>query len=330
MDLGDREYSAREKPSNSAMNPIQEGNAKIGIVIVNWNHPDDTLRCLASIQPSTYTNYTIVVVDNGSTDDSIKILSKHELLHNQSCVEFYPVVENIGFTGGYNLGIQRLLEQSVDYIFLLNDDSVVDANTLAELANATAHHPEAGFFGPMLYTLEPPQVILSAGGFLDKDFRASHRGIGELDSGQYDQETEVDYLFGCALLVSRRLIETIGLLDEKFFAYHEEVDWCFRGKQAGFQALLIPRAHAWHPDTRHRDKDSAKVTYYISRNSLLFVKKNRLGLPVLAKMVFTYCRQLLSWTLRPKWRGKAKQRLAMQHALWDFAWGNFGKWDLKT
>jgi GT2 family glycosyltransferase len=159
---------------------------------------------------------------------------------------------------------------------------------------------------------------------LHDGWKPEHRGMGELDAGQFDMLVEVDYLSGCALLVSRKAIETVGLLDDDFFAYHEDTEWCYRGKQAGFKILFVPEAKVWHPDTRQRDENYPLVTYYVARNSLLFAKKHRLGYAIIARMLLSHTRTMLSWSIRPRWRHKRRQRDALARGIMDFARGRFG------
>jgi hypothetical protein len=120
-------------------------------------------------------------------------------------------------------------------------------------------------------------------------------------------------------------LEKIGLLDEKFFAYGEDVEWCYRGKQAGLDVLFIPQAVVWHPDTRARDEASARVMYYISRNHLLFLRKHRLGMGNVTRTLLRNTVWLVNWTVNPKWRRNRPKRDALWLALRDFALGRFGK-----
>ena len=292
---------------------------KIGIVIVNLNRKNDTLRCIASVLTSDYDNYEVLIIDNNSSDGSVETIQ-----------EIYPEVriirnpKNLGFTGGNNIGIQYFLNQGVNYVFLLNNDATIEPKALSSLAGAASSHPQAGFLGAKICALEDPNIILHAGGFFSDKWETIHRGLGEIDTGQFNSIDEVDYLLGCAMLVKCKIIKAIGLLDETFFAYHEEIDWCYRGKQAGYKVLFVPAAKVLHPDFRTRDANSAMVTYYISRNTLQFAKKHRLGNLIILRIFISYGRTLLSWSIRPRWRHKNLQRNALMHALFDFVRGKLG------
>lgn len=300
-------------------------SSSVAIIILNWNNPDDTLACLRSVMALDYPaeRLRVIVVDNGSTDDSVA-----RIRAAYPDVALIETGANLGYAGGNNVGIQYALDHhGCDYVWLLNDDVIVAPDSLPALMSVALADPRAGFLGPMVYTREEPQRILSAGSLLHDGWRPQHRGIGERDQGQFDTIAEVDYLSGCALLVSHSAIEAVGMLDEDFFAYHEDIEWCYRGKKAGFKVLFVPEAKVWHPDTLRRDENSPVVTYYIARNSLLFVKKHRLGHVKFARMLLGHARTLLSWSLRPRWRHKRPQRDALARALADFARGRVGSVD---
>jgi len=299
-------------------------------IVLNWNNAADTMACVASLlhlSPSSRTGGSLVypeckllVVDNGSQDDSVM-----QIRQQFPAVTILELGENRGYAGGNNAGIEYALKDECDYIWLLNDDVTVAPDALSALISAALAEPRAGFLGPMVYMRQDPRRILTAGGLLRDGWQVEHRGIGELDQGQFDTVDQVDSLSGCALLVSREAISAVGALDEDFFAYYDDVEWCFRGKRAGFQALFVPQAKTWHPDTRHRDADSPLVTYYISRNHLLFAAKHCGGSGALVRYLAIYLLRAVNWSLRPKWRHKRRQRDALFRAMADFCRGRFGQ-----
>ncbi len=291
----------------------------VGIVVLNWNSPADTLKCLDSIMSMTYPAFSATILDNGSTDDSIEQISKRF-----PGVQILPMGANFGYAAGNNIGINLALKRGDRYVWLLNDDVTVSPDCLSELVKVALSDPRIGFLGPVVFMREEPSRILSAGGILDNGWRARHLGIGKLHANGFGPYVDVDYLSGCALLISREAIQTIGLLDESFFAYHEDVEWCYRGKRAGFRITCVFGATAWHPDTRHRDENSPLVTYYTTRNSLLFAHKYHLTTIFFLRLLPSYLRTLLSWSARPRWRHKRDQRNAMMHALIDFFRGHVG------
>jgi hypothetical protein len=235
--------------------------------------------------------------------------------------------ENLGFTGGYNRGIAHALDLGVPYIVLLNDDAIIAPDTLSKLAQTAESNPEIGICGPKILAVENPNILLAAGGIIPSNWKPFFRGSGEPDDGKYDVKQEMDFLSGCALLVSRNLILAVGSLDDRFFAYYEDIDWCYRARKKGFKLLYVPQAKVWHPDTRSRDENSSLVPYYNTRNQLLFCQKHHLGLNIKTRIIADTLRTIISWSLRPKWKSKISQRNAMFRGLIDFMFGKFGRAD---
>lgn len=294
---------------------------KVTTVILNWNNAPDTLECLASVAELRYDNYDVVVVDNGSTDGSVAAIRDQ-----------YPGVivlensENLGYAEGNNMGIRYALEREADYVFVLNNDALVHPEALSALVAAATAHPDAGFLGPKVYHRESPNVIQSAGGMFNRYWESCYRGMDEVERGQFEELTDVDFVCGCAVLVSRRAIEQIGLLDSRFFLYREDVDWCYRAKRAGFRVLYVPSAKVWHRSPHIREAELPRTTYYMARNALLFLAKNGLGPIEIAKvLIFRQLRPLLSWTIKPKWRHKRRDRDALLRGIIDFFRGKFGQ-----
>jgi GT2 family glycosyltransferase len=152
-------------------------------------------------------------------------------------------------------------------------------------------------------------------------------GLDEQDQGQFGQVPRtVDFVTGCAILVRRAVLEQAELLDERFFAYYEETEWCVRASRAGFKIVHVPLAHIWHKISPAAQADSSLVHYYMTRNRLLFLKATGAGLRAwFHTLLAEYLRTLTSWSLRPKWRGKQVQRNAMLKAIVDFQRGQLGR-----
>lgn len=288
---------------------------KLFVIIVSWNSKKDLSRCLDALLGASGA-FEVVVVDNASTDNSVEMVRQKypqvNLLVNE---------QNLGYTGGNNVGLRYALDRGADYILLLNDDAIVEQSSIAQLLEATIHYPEAGFLGPAVYSWEEKDTLLSAGGFFNERWQVTHRNTNARAAGAM----EVDFLSGCALLLKREVISDIGLLDERFFAYHEDVDWCYQAKQAGFKLLVVPEAKIWHPDTRQRDANSPTLAYYMTRNTLLFLSKHQLGRLIILRKFITYLLRWANWSLNPKWRHKHKQRDNLLRAVIDFARGRFGR-----
>ena len=249
------------------------GHPLVYVVVLNWNGWHDTARCLASLRSSTYPNLHVVVVDNGSTDGSPEHLAP---LLSAPWGELVQARRNLGFTGGANCGLRLALERGADYAFLLNNDATVAPNCITTLVEAAESRPEVGFVGPKIVSAEEPGRIWSAGMSVawHRATIASHRG--EPDSGRFDGSRVVQGLSGCALLTKRAVLERVGLLDERYFAYYEDLDWCLRARRVGFRCLYVGAAQSSHvgsatsnPNTGR--SQSAFLNYYAARNILLFM-----------------------------------------------------------
>ncbi|MCO5186916.1 MAG: glycosyltransferase family 2 protein [Anaerolineae bacterium] len=294
----------------------------VGVVVVNWNRSDDTLRCIASLRQSDYGAVEIVVIDNASTDDSVAVIHSAE-----PDIALIETGQNLGYTGGHNAGIRYFLERDASYVLLLNNDAVVAPDTITEMVKAAQQWAGLCFVGAEICILEKPDTVLSAGGVLHDGWRVQHDGTGELSAFRPNQPYETEFLSGCAILASRDALARTGLLDEEFFLYYEDVEWSYRARQRGVTLLVAPQALVWHPDTRRRDVSSQRVSYYGTRNALLFARKHGLGLRTRLALWFYHVRMMVSWTVRPRWRHKRPQRDALWLALRDYLGGRFGRSD---
>lgn len=245
------------------------------IIVLTWNQRDLTLDCLASLVQMTYPTerLLLIVVDNGSADGTA-----------QAIRERYPDVvvlengDNLGFAEGNNVGIRYAMEHGVDYVMLLNNDTVVDSEMLSRLIAVGEATPSAGIVTPKIYYYDEPERIWCAGASIDWHNGGSRR----LQAEQIDQKQEpepyyVDFASGCAICLKRAVIEKIGLLDARFFIYYEETDWCIRAKNASWPTLYVPTASLWHKVSAAMGTTSPATDYYMNRNVLLFLAKHQRG-----------------------------------------------------
>jgi len=289
------------------------------VLILNRDRRDDTLACLASLLGSPYPNLEVVVLDNASSDGTAAaVRAAYPSVH---------VIEtggNLGYAAGNNVGLSWARDRAADYVLLLNEDTIVDPDFIGHLVAAAEHRPELGFLGPLVYHHSEPHVIQSAGGTTTADWRTHHRGQNELDTGQYAQPFEADWVSGCAIFMRMSVVNHIGTLDPEFFIYSEEVDWCLRARRAGFKGLVVPAARIWHKGVRRDYSPSPRVTYLSARNHLRLLHKHRAGARVLLREMARDFRALASWTIRPRWRDQRAHRNALARAMVDFCRGSFG------
>ncbi len=251
----------------------------VTIVIVNWNGKKDTIECLTSLSKlsAVICQLSAIVVDNGSTDDSVQAVRKK--FPQAHVIE---VGRNLGFAGGNNVGIRRALERGAEFVWLLNNDTIVDKNAVSALVDA-CKDPCVGIAGSKIYFApgsefhkeryqkpEQGKVLWYAGGLIDwQNMYASHRGVNEVDKGQYDKTEETLFVTGCSMMVKKEVFEKIGLLDEKFFAYLEDLDFCLRAKQEGYTLLYEPKSKLWHKNAGSSGVGSGLHQYYMTRNRFL-------------------------------------------------------------
>ena len=255
---------------------------KVFVVILNWNGKQDTIECLESVKKLGLGNWEmgIIVVDNASTDGSVEELEKRykeiKILRNE---------KNLGYAEGNNVGIRWALKEGAEYILLLNNDTLVDKNLVSELLRAMEKGKKIGIVGPKIYFApgfeyhhdryqigEKGRVIWYAGGKVDwQNVYASHRGVDEVDHGQFDEEDETDFVSGCAMMVKREVFGRIGLFNPKYFLYFEDNDLCQRAKKEGYKIFYVPKALLWHKNASSSEKPGSKIhEYYQTRNRFLF------------------------------------------------------------
>jgi GT2 family glycosyltransferase len=240
------------------------------INILNWNGYADTIACVESCNALQYTNFRVLIIDNGSTDGSERILRERF-----PDLEFIQTGTNLGFAGGNNIGIKYALNKGADFIWLLNNDTIVDPKALSELVNFAQHRDDIGIVGSKIYYYDHPDIIWFAGGRLQRCTGTSaHIGHLDKDEGRFSEIVEVAYITGCSLLIKREVIDNVGLMDERFFLYFEEIDWNQRVKERGYSILYVPTSIIWHKVSVSTGVDSPSSHYYFSRNSLLFTLKH--------------------------------------------------------
>ena len=273
---------------------------KVFIIILNWNGKDDTLACLDSIQKLSYPDYHVIVVDNASTDGSVAAMR----LSYPS--ESWPTIienrENLGYTGGNNVGIRYAMNQGAEYVWILNNDTTVDADSLDALIRIAEENPSAGILGPKVLCYPNTHLLYSSGESYSLWFNRRTVDIGELDNKQDVLPRNVDYVVGCAMLVKREFIERVGMFDDTFFAYFEEVDWCFRGRRSGFDILYVPEAVIYHKGGASSGGTSSPiVSYYHTRNWIYFMRKHAMfyhWVTFVPLFIFVFLRRFLKAMIR--------------------------------
>ena len=258
------------------------GNApNVSIVILNWNGLADTRECLHSLQAAHYSAMRVIVVDNGSKDDEASALEREF----SGFIDVLRLPENRGFAAGANAGIRRALEAGTDYVLLLNNDTVVSPDFLQSLVDTAGDIPNLAAVCPRTHFYDRPRMIYSTGGEVSI-WRgvATQVGRGQDDRGQFERLERRGYADGVCMLIPAPALAAVGLLDEQYFAYWEETDWCVRAAERGLHCYYAPQSHIWHKALRSQFPD-ARFDYLYRRNALLFVRKRGTPLQVITAVL---------------------------------------------
>jgi GT2 family glycosyltransferase len=264
-------------------------------LIVNWNCRDETLSCLAALQRSTLIPATIVI-DNGSSDGSVEAI--RAVFPATTVV---PVGYNSGFAAAVNRGLCHPLAQAHEFVLLLNNDVDLAPDALAELVAAAHNAPDIALFSASICYKDRPNVLWSTGYFwVPVTFTTigSERGRAVRANSGLRRVAMVEL---CAVLVRRSLFEQVGLLDERFFVYYEDLDLCLRARNAGLGIACVRAARAWHTVSASTSNAGALRAYHMARASVQFFAKHTpplLRLPVSYYRSYSALRLLLSALVR--------------------------------
>jgi GT2 family glycosyltransferase len=240
--------------------PIVEPDPITYIVILNWKRPSDTLSCIRAAQQTRRPRSHIVVVDNASSDGSTRIIR-----HAFPNLPLITNEKNLGYSGGNNVGIRYALSHGADHVLILNNDALLEPDTLGYLVRTM--EPDVAAVGGKVYLHKDHQRLWAAG-------ECFARRSYPYDHGQFDQPRPVAYAVGCCILLNAVSLQEIGLFDEAFFLVHEEKEWCWRARQAGYQVIYQPQAVTYHSNDRSFTNTWSPIYHYLSaRNELLFWEK---------------------------------------------------------
>lgn len=287
---------------------------KVAVVIPNWNGKKFLKPCLDSLATQIKLD-DIIVVDNGSTDGSADFIAG-----SYPDVKLIRHPHNKGFAGGVNAGIKLAMDTHYDFVALLNNDAEAEKNWLEELASGLNAHPEAGIVTSKILD-KSRRVLDSTGDFYTIWGLPFPRGRGETDGGQYDSQSEVFGASGGASLYRVTMLKQIGLFDEDFFAYYEDVDLSFRAQLTGWKVLYQPKAIVYHSIGKTSAQIPGFTTYQTLKNLPLLTWKNlplSLLVRCLPRFTLLYFSIFFSALARHQ-VGPAFRGLALSIALWPKA-----------
>jgi len=292
---------------------------RLTLVVLNWNGLADTRKALASLGACRVPpgwQVGLMMVDNGSTDGSVEAVRKEF-----PAVDVVPLPENRRFAGGNNAGLRRALEAGADAVMLVNNDVEAAGGLLDHLLGALERDPQAGGAAPLIFFDPPRERIWYAGGrCIPWLGYAAHRGLRAIDRNQFRTIESTGYLTGCCLLASRAAWEQVGLLDERYFIYAEDADWCLRARAAGFRLLFVPRAMLYHKVSAASGAASPWKIYQRLRANLTLFARHARGIGRLTWLPCFLAQQgvLAVWLLS---RGRLAAAWAVPRALGDAARG---------
>ncbi|PRX57576.1 glycosyltransferase family 2 protein [Flagellimonas meridianipacifica] len=240
----------------------------VSIITINYNESDVTLDLLKSARNLTYPNYEIIVVDNASPNDNPDIIK-----------EMYPEIrlikspENLGFAGGNNLGVK---EAKGEYLLFINNDTIVPPDFIQPLVETLQSDEKIGMVSPKIKFHWDPTLIQYAGYTPMNKWTIRNNSIGyhEKDNGDFDEPKETQSIHGAAMMVPKKVVDEVGMMTEIYFLYYEEHDWAEMIKRAGYKIYYQPKTHILHKESVSTGKFSPLKTYYISRNRILFARRN--------------------------------------------------------
>ena len=244
---------------------------RVAAVVLNYRTPGDTILAVRALQASDRPVQDIVVVDNASADGSAAAFREH-----LAGVRLLETGENLGFSGGSNVGIRDVLGRGADLVLLINADVTLTPDCLGHLEAALTAEADAGIAGPVLVRRAEPDGVASAGMMFSPAtgrMRHPEHGLPVESLTSRPATWIVSGVSGCAMLVRREILQRIGLLDEDYFFSFEDLDFCLRARRAGFSAVVARDAVAYHEGSASIGAQSARRLYFAARNHLLLAER---------------------------------------------------------
>ena len=279
---------------------------RVGVVIPILNRRDDTLECLKSISEAAYPDIQIYVMDNGSTDGSVQAIGSQ--FPN---VKLTPLGRNLGFAQASNIGLRQMMEDGARYALLLNNDTVIAPDMIDVLVGTATKSPAIGILTPRIMYYGQDRIWSMGSRIRPLTLAMLDFGQGREPRMPHEQMFQVDSTVGCGMLVNCRVFERIGLLDESFFFYYEDLDFCLRTRDAGFEIWAVPWAKMWHKVSASTEHSGYLRHYHLARSGVRFYDKHTTGLQ--------------RWLMVP-YRAGSAARFTLEHGLRGASEGLRGYW----
>jgi len=245
----------------------------IYVIVVNYNGKQDTVECVESLLSANYKDIQIVIIDNASVDDSVPYIK--EQFDDVSNIEIIVNQNNIGFAAANNIGIHLAIQDKADYVLLLNNDTIVEANFLDKIVVAMDKDKKCGIYSGKIKNYYSPEKIWYAGGKLVWwKGNGEHFGNEQKDGSKFDCVTKVTFVSGCYMLMKSDVIKIVGDLSEDYFLYFEDTDYCCRFIERGLDLVYFPESVIYHKISATTKRETVSTQYYLFRNRFIFIKNN--------------------------------------------------------
>lgn len=242
----------------------------IAVILINYNGARDTIECIESLNNITDTSLRLIIVDNKSSDNSIDLIKQAQ---DQYSFDLLEAEENNGFSSGNNIGIKYALNMGAEYILLLNNDTVVTADFLTQLLEPFNKYSDCGAaISKILYYSQPDTIWYGGGSINNATGRTEHWRINEKDNNDNSDIQEVSFASGCCLCLKADAIKKVGFLNEDYFLYEEDADYCLRMVKEGFKIYYVPKSVIYHKVSASVGQGSSMSQYYLVRNKYYLIK----------------------------------------------------------
>ncbi len=284
---------------------MAENQPLVSLITINYNSLGVTTEMLDSVRKLQYPNLEVIVIDNASKENP-----GPELLGKYPEIIFIRSEENLGFSGGNNLGIKA---SKGSYLYFINNDTELIEGSIELLLDLFQNVKNLGAVSPLIY--HHPEVHKQSGELIQyagttpvnaMTARNETIGANQIDEGQFDHPYPTSYVHGAAMMVPRAVVEKVGMMPEEFFLYYEELDWCEQIRNGGFEIYVEPRAKIYHKESVSVGKMSTLKTFYLTRNRILFTRRNRSGFEIFLFSVFliffTVPKNLILYLIKGEWQ----------------------------
>ncbi len=262
------------------MKDTNKNQPLISVITINYDQRKVTLNLLKSLQNVTYKNIEIIVVDNASPNDNPDIIKE-----KYPNIKLIKSEKNLGFAGGNNLGVRAA---NGKYLLFINNDTEVPPGFLEPLVDLMEKNPSIGMVSPKIKFHWNPELIQYAGYTKMNPYTIRNNSIGyhQKDLDSFNKLAETHAAHGAAMMIPRKVIEKVGLMPDVYFLYYEELDWAEMIKRAGYKIYYQPKSFILHKESVSTGKDSPFKTYYLTRNRLIFARRNYKGMTKLVSVIF--------------------------------------------